>query len=684
MDATFAGIMRMSGKASPTADSAHDPLQALVDARGVRPSPVNMAIAAVIERGADAPSESPASAPSPAAAPSDMHRRFDKPDPQCVSALKTFLARGGFLVKKAARKAGASEPAPPPTTALLKDGWGGGVLSVPDDDYDAFLEAYADDVDHGIKHAVCEQRSAVFRMYLDIDLTVPRAASRRAVLTLARLLQHITGSFFPDADAEARRTLLAMVVFAAQEKALPNGRGVKQGIHIVMPNLFVTWRQALDMRETYLTLLKRAYGPDARAWAAGKKGRDDAPPTDVNRAEAADAADCTWEKVIDHNVYTFNGLRMPFSHNVLKCPVCKGARTRPGVVPCVGPCNGTGKCWEARWYEPAMCLDGAGAEDPLTLEHMGKNVRACLKRTSIRCRASQPASPGWTHFAGAPRCDIGTLDPKWEAHVKRIESGGGHASATGTRASSNTVAPDDPRFVRMVSLLRAKAHAPHARVDVRTIRHDVRGNNYYIVEVDGEGSCACLNMPSPPGSDALCGEHDNARIFYQLSRAGLVQKCHCRCPHDGMPRRLYTTCRNFKSAVVPISDEDRALFFGSRASTGGNGRSGAADRGAAIYHGALTTALGVAVGHAGATPQRAPPTLFSARTDKPDAAGARIATMMKSFRSSSISSSNNGSNGAGAHPVATAMHVGRGQGGAVAVAPAPLPPLSKRARHDDA
>lgn len=682
MDTSFAGIMRMSEKATATTDPARDPLQALVDARGVRPSPVNMTIAAVIgdasAAAADAPGESPA-----AVAPSDMHQRFARPNPMCASALKTFLARGGFLVKKAARKTGAFEPAPPPTTALLKDGWGGGVVSVPDDDYDAFLGAFGDDVNRGVAHAVCEQRSAVFRMYLDIDLTVPRAASRRAVLTLARLLQHITGSFFPDADAEARRTLLMMVVFAAQEKTLPNGRGVKQGIHIVMPNLFVTWRQALDMRETYLTLLKRAYGPDARAWAAGKKRRDKA----RKAAETeTDVADCTWEKVIDHNVYTFNGLRMPFSHNVLKCPVCKGAKPRAGTIPCVGPCNGTGKCWEPRWYEPVMCLDGTGAEDQLTLDHMANNTHYCLKRTSIRCRADQQASPGWTHFAGAPRCDVGTLDPKWEAHVKRLESGGGHAGATGGRVSSNTVGPDDPRFTRMVSLLRAKAHAPHARVDVRTIRHDVRNNNYYIIEVDGEGSCACLNMPSAPGSGAPCGEHDNARIFYQLSRAGLVQKCHCRCPHDGMPRRLYTSCRNFKSAVVPISDEDRGLFFGSRAGTGSAGRSGTGDRGAAIYHGALTATLGVAVNQAGTMAQRAPPTLFSARTDKPDAAGARIATMMKSFRNAGGTGTSNDSHGAGhrAATTATIRSAGRGQSGTVAMEPMPLPPLSKRARHGGA
>nr|UDO47637.1 hypothetical protein [Pandoravirus massiliensis] len=677
MDTSFAGIMRMSEKATPAPDSARDPLQALVDARGVRPSPVNMTIEAVIgHAAADASSE------PPGAAPSDMHKRFAKPNPMCASALKTFLARGGFLVKKAARKAGASEPAPPPTTALLKDGWGGGVVSVPDDDYETFLGVLGDDVNRGVAHAVCEQRSAVFRMYLDIDLTVPRAASRRAVLTLARLLQHITGSFFPDADAAARRTLLAMVVFAAQEKLLPDGRGVKQGIHVVMPNLFVTWRQALDMRETYLTLLKRAYGPDARAWAAGKKKKDRA--RQAGDAEAG-LADCTWEKVIDHNVYTFNGLRMPFSHNVLKCPVCKGAKPRAGVVPCVGPCNGTGKCWEARWYEPVMCLDGAGAEDPMTLDHMAGNVHYCLKRASIRCRADQQPSPGWTHFAGAPRCNIGTLDPKWEAHVKRLESGGGgHAGSAGSRVSNNTVGADDPRFARMVSLLRAKAHAPHARVDIRTIRHDVRRNNYYIIEVDGEGSCACLNMPSPPGSGVPCGEHDNARIFYQLSRAGLVQKCHCRCPHDGMPKRLYTSCSNFKSAVVPISDEDKTFFFGNRTASGtANGRHG--DHGAAIYHGALTTALGVVVDQAGAMTHRAPPTLFSARTDKPDAAGARIATMMRSFRNAGATSTSNDSHGAGhrAATIVTARSAGRGQGGTVATEPMPSPPLSKRARHGD-
>lgn len=602
-------------------DGRVDPLKALADARGTRPSPVNAAIAAV-RAGMDA-------AIGPEPTPSDMHRRFRDRDPLATSALKTFLGRGGFLVKKSARKAGASGPAPPPTTALLKDGWGGGVVSVPDDDYAAFLSAYADDVGHGVYHAVCEQRSAVFRMHLDVDLSVPQAADRRAVLTLVRLIQGITAQFFPGA---ARRGLLTVIVLAAQEKPLGAGRGVKQGIHLVMPNLYVDWRQALDMRESYLTMLKRAYGPDARAWAAGTPPArsGDVPaeplPQDLPAHSAEEAAavadadqsgpDCTWDKVIDHNVYMFNGLRMPFSHNVIPCPTCKGAKPRGGAssdaAPCAGPCNGTGKCWEPRWYEPVAYLNGEGAEDHTALDMLAANAHHCLSRTSIRCRADQAPSPGWACFHGAPRCNVAALNPGWHRYQQRLAAG---VAGGGPRAAGALTA-DDPRAVRMATLIRAKAHAPHARADVRSIRRDPRGN-YYIVEIDGEGSRACLNLPPTPGSDAPCGEHDNARVFYQLSRSGLAQKCNCRCPHDGMPRRLYTSCRNFKSPVVSISDGDRAFFFGNEP-VGSGGRAGPL---------------------AAPAQPRLPPTLFSGGADRPDAIVARIGSMMASFRGTTSLSS---------------------------------------------
>lgn len=614
-----------------------DPLRALADARGMRPSPVNAAIAAV-RAGIDAAATEASLVPAPSA----MHRRFRDPNPLATSALKAFLGRRGCLVKKGARKAGASAPEQRPPTAFLKDGWGGGVVSVGDEDYAAFLDAYGDDVNNGVRHAVCEQRSAVFRMHLDIDLSVPRAADRRAVLTLVRLIQGITAQFFPGV---ARHGLLTVIVLAAQEKLLDGGRGVKQGIHMVMPGLYVNWRQALDMRECYVTLLKRAYGPDARAWAAGDppaRGTDVEPPSSSVAVAAAERGpDCTWEKVIDHNVFTFNGLRMPFSHNVIPCPTCKGAKPRgaasAGAVPCAGPCNGTGKCWEPRWYEPVACLDGDGVEDRATLDFLCENAHYCLSRTSIRCRADQAPSPGWVCFAGAPRCNVAALDPAWHKYQERLAGGG---AVGGARSGPNTVAPDDPRFARMAVLIRAKGHAPHARVDVRSIRRDKRGN-YYIVEVDGEGSRTCLNMPPEPGSGGICGEHDNARVFYQLSRAGLVQKCHCRCPHD-RPRRLYTTCNNFKSAPITISVEDRAFFFDSNNTINTNTGTAAAatngGSGSAIHnHGAGRAGDPYAGGGVVVPQARMPPTLFSGGADRPDAIMARIGNMMASFRRPSSS-----------------------------------------------
>jgi hypothetical protein len=628
--------------------SGVDPLKALADARGTRPSPVNAAIAAVRARD-DAPATAD-SARQPT--PSEMHRRFRDPNPLAASQLKVLLGRRGFLVKKSARKAGARAPAPPPTTALLKDGWGGGVVSVPDEDYAAFLEAYGEDVDHGVRHAICEQKSDVFRMHLDVDLSVPRAADRRAVLTLVRLIQGITAEFFPGAS---RRTLLAVVVLAAQEKPLGDGCGVKQGIHLVMPNLYVTWRQALDMRESYVTLLKRAYGADARAWAAGAppaRGTDASacgPTIKTETAEEASEApspsathkvpDCTWDKVIDHNVYTFNGLRMPFSHNVIPCPTCKGNKPRAAAsasssaAPCAGPCNGTGKCWEPRWYEPVAYLDGDGAEDRASLESLANNTHHCLSRTSIRCRADQAPTPGWACFAGAPRCNVAALDPAWHKYQQRLASGGTGGGAGGGSRGANAILPDDPRFARMGLLLKAKAHEPHARADVRSIRRDPRGN-YYIVEIDGEGSRSCLNLPPDPGSAAVCGEHENARVFYQLSRAGLVQKCNCRCPHDGMPRRLYTSCRNFKSATVSLSDDDREFFFSNSNNSSASGSAGGSHhaQGAAGLAGATG---GIFSRTSSAPSTRLPPTLFSGAADKPDAIVARIGHMMASFRRAS-------------------------------------------------
>lgn len=529
------------------------------------------------------------------------------------SEVKTFLRSNKFLVaSKRARGQASERGAQPPLTALLKNGWGGGKASVPDDRYKEFLDAYANDTVRGIPHFVSEQRSPVFRMHLDIDLVVPQAANVKAVTGLVQSIQRATALFYRSLDSVAVNSLLAVIVLAAQEKVMPNGRGIKQGLHLVMPNLRVNWQMALDMRETYLAVLRRAYGKDARAWAAGKgvdhmrpaaayiiepatqngvapSACQSAPSTtpaaavpmsekDIIAAATAMAraeADALWEKVVDHQIYTYNGLRMVYSHNMVECPVCNGklpkwANGRPLLTDCPGPCNGMGRYHEARWYEPVLYFDGAGREDDEALAAIAENAHHCVQRTSIRCNADETVTPGWALYDHAPKCDVQALDRAWYNAQRRLastadKSADGKTGKVGPSGGggrrTNELDPSDPRYVRIADLLRTSAPPPHRNLDIKSVRRDPKGN-YYIIDVQGEGSRACLNLPPSPDSPAMCGDHNSVTIFYQLSKKGLRQRCNCKCPHDSPKLRCHGPCSGFRSKCVDITTDDAAFFFG--------------------------------------------------------------------------------------------------------------------------
>jgi len=534
----------------------------------------------------------------------ENHQRFRRPPPECNSEVATFLKRNGFMVdkKRGARRDDPDGGAPEPTAYLL-DGCLGGVACVPDEYYDRYLTALGDDVLLDIPNYVSERRSPVFRMHLDLDLVLPAAATKRAVISLVRCIQCATALFYvtPPGDhcndngsscnnnnnnnsngGIDNKPHLAVIVMVSQIKGLKDNRGFKQGIHLIMPNLYVNWEMALDMRETYIMVLKRAFGDDARVWAA-KHGIVKAPSQSLGSEAGGGAAAITiapdgdtevdrplggealsWEKVIDHQIYTMNGLRMSFSHNMADCNACGGTRPKRSqngaMIPtnCTGPCRGMGRYREARWYEPGLYLNGNGNEDDEKLYALATNVHHCIRQTSIRCTAEKVVTPGWALYSRAPKCDVSTLDPAWHNRQMRERN---NPSARGYRGrgarGKNELDPADPRFARIVNLLHTIAAEPHRELTVTTVKCDARGN-YYIVNVDGIGSRACLNLNPRKSDDVFCGEHNRARIYYQVSRAGLRQKCTCKC---GEVYR-YGTCQNFMSAIVRISAADEEVLFG--------------------------------------------------------------------------------------------------------------------------
>ncbi len=146
-------------------------------------------------------------------------------------------------------------------THLLLDG---GTLSVNNNDDDRFFESYVRDVIHGTKLCVVEQKTQVFRFFVDVDLVIPDE-------------EGLDVDFVGIALTISRIVNMGKCVLA---KASPRKveHGIKRGLHIIWPESKVTKQKAHRIR------------------------------TDI-----VDELGSDWEKVIDPNVYAGSGLRMLWS-----------------------------------------------------------------------------------------------------------------------------------------------------------------------------------------------------------------------------------------------------------------------------------------------------------------------------------------------------------------------------------
>jgi len=151
-----------------------------------------------------------------------------------------------------------------PGTHVLMDG---GILQVPFEQLDEFYTEYVHAVRTGKKLYVVEQKTDVFRFFVDLDYKGPEALSDETILELTHVMHNVVKSG-------------RCVIARAQPRDVGEGL-VKTGVHIHWPDVFVTKTEALALRTRILLEL-----PD----------------------------DPEWSQRIDASVYGGSGLRMLWSH----------------------------------------------------------------------------------------------------------------------------------------------------------------------------------------------------------------------------------------------------------------------------------------------------------------------------------------------------------------------------------
>jgi hypothetical protein len=153
-----------------------------------------------------------------------------------------------------------------PFTHLLMDG---GMLFVPMEDTDEFYRAYISDVTHGHKLFVVEQKTNIFKFFVDIDYKAKEPLSKEEIERICSAMNDVV---------DCGRCCIA------RTRPRACAEGIKTGVHIHWPDRKVTRASALAIRTKILMAF-----PDA--------------------SEGVD-----WSKVIDASVYGGSGLRMIWSH----------------------------------------------------------------------------------------------------------------------------------------------------------------------------------------------------------------------------------------------------------------------------------------------------------------------------------------------------------------------------------
>jgi hypothetical protein len=153
-----------------------------------------------------------------------------------------------------------------PGTHTLMDG---GILFVLDDDMDYFFQTYIQEVKKN-KLYVVEQKTNVFKFFVDLDYKAPEKLSDEFLLKICKSIHESIGS--PGRCCIAR----------AQPRPWKDSL-IKSGVHIHWPDCKVTKQQALVNRSKIILNLPPVSGID-------------------------------WAEVVDSSVYGGSGLRMLWSH----------------------------------------------------------------------------------------------------------------------------------------------------------------------------------------------------------------------------------------------------------------------------------------------------------------------------------------------------------------------------------
>jgi hypothetical protein len=361
---------------------------------------------------------------------------------------KTYAWRSGFWVKKGEKKLGRK------TTHLLLDG---GILEVPPEKEQEFLDAYARSLLNGADLYVVEMKSEpcfFFMSEFDIKMA-DRLMNAEELQLFIRVVQSVMSKAFPSTDVN-----VGVSTAPAKNAKTKDGREcIQSGIHL-------NWRIPVDLPTAWIL----------RAWIIRE--------LDVAMPTAQYGILEPWYEGYDPCVLLDNGLRMIGSKKAEACPDCNGRSSykRGKKTTPTGPshsrqdvtsdelgsicatCQSVGRIDKGRPYTLFMVAgaDGNPISEAMDYYTNPANVSDFVKFLSIRCPSGNPeyAEPTPITYADAETekrlIEAARLDKQNSKKSNKPQKKAASAEAGGETSSSakrqekrdelHDIGPDDPIY----------------------------------------------------------------------------------------------------------------------------------------------------------------------------------------------------------------------------------------------
>lgn len=419
-------------------------------------------------------------------------------------------------------------------------------------DESTFLKLYAMCYQQGRSFWLVEQRTPIFRLFMDLDFKQPESLTGIKVEAVSYVVAQSIKKCFPYKDDFFRIIVSATTVkedfcsgcicscfgtnlHPSQHCGLCKGTGCtgrsklsmdnpcpkcngnfsvkkKTGIHIHWPNIFVTSEQVFELREIVLADLILAFG--------------------LRTAPFND-----WRDVLDLAVYkAATGLRMLGSRKAEICKTCSGKRRTKEDEKVCAVCEGYGRVDGKRPYVIHHVTDGEGRRDKNKELFYSNNFYALMCDTKIRTELTE-TTPGFRIPDGAP-----TFDTSGEnGGMAKLKSGKEIKHKTPTRAVQ--IRGDMKEVHAIQNWFKTECPNPKYRSLVITAvmrcnppaTEKTRNMHYYTVSVTGTNCRYCLNV----GRD-----HKSNRIYFTIHNDGIRPRCFD--PSDALESDMkYGLCKTF-------------------------------------------------------------------------------------------------------------------------------------------